>query len=263
MKKLRKYTNKKINYMVSHEYGTKTFRPHHHVILFNYSPEDLKFLKLSPKGEKLFTSKELDKIWKNGFHAVGDANEKTAYYIAAYALKGKKHKIVDQLGEEHDVSDSYDCSKRPAIGLEYFKNNYKQLIDSNERLPRYYRKKLEFYTSPIDQRPRFTKGPKKGEVKDKFLIPIEYLQNIENNLASKSLDHSTQDRLAKLIISHASESQNQSEFRSAPRNEDQFYASRAYLKKETYLIKELQHETIHNSRSKNSNSQLPSSVQKC
>ena len=34
MKRLRKYTGKKIRYMVSYEYGTKLNRPHMHAILF-------------------------------------------------------------------------------------------------------------------------------------------------------------------------------------------------------------------------------------
>jgi len=142
LKRLRK--SHKLRYMVSYEYGTKTFRPHMHAIIFGYSPTDQKFLKNTKKGYPLFTSNEISKLWKNGFHSIAEANTKTAYYIASYALKGKKHEIIHPgTGETILVSDSMDCSKKPAIGLQYFQKNYQQLINTGESLPRYYLKKLE------------------------------------------------------------------------------------------------------------------------
>lgn len=144
IKRLRKNTNLKIRYMVSHEYGSKTFRPHHHCIIFGYSPNKQTFLKTTNSGEKIFTSPELDKLWPHGFHSIGTANEKTAYYIASYSLKGKKHTFTcPATGEIIKVSDCMDVSKRPAIGYQYFTRNYKQMIDSETNLPRYYFKKLE------------------------------------------------------------------------------------------------------------------------
>ncbi|QXP08101.1 MAG: replication initiator protein [Arizlama microvirus] len=144
IKRLRKHTKSKIRYMVSHEYGSQTFRPHHHVILFGYNPPNQKYLKQTKKGEQLFTSQDVQKLWSLGFHSIGTANEKTAYYIANYSLKGKKHTLPDPLtGEMITISDSMDVSKRPAIGYNYFEKNYQQLIDSNAILPRYYFKKLQ------------------------------------------------------------------------------------------------------------------------
>jgi len=144
IKRLRKYTKSKIRYMVSHEYGSQTFRPHHHVILFGYNPPNQKYLKQTKKGEQLFTSQDVQKLWSLGFHSIGTANEKTAYYIASYSLKGKKHTLPDPTtGEMITISDCMDVSKRPAIGYNYFEKNHQQLIDSNEMLPRYYFKKLQ------------------------------------------------------------------------------------------------------------------------
>lgn len=144
LKRLRKHLKQKIRYMVSHEYGSKTFRPHHHVILFGYNPPNQKYLKTTKKGEKLFTSSDISKLWSLGFHSIGTANEKTAYYIASYSLKGKKHLLPDpNTGELIQISDSMDVSKRPAIGYTYFLENYKQLVQSNSILPRYYFKKLQ------------------------------------------------------------------------------------------------------------------------
>lgn len=144
IKRLRKHLKRPIRYMVSHEYGSKTFRPHHHAIIFGYNPDKQIFLKTTNKGEKIFTSPEITKLWQHGFHSIGTANEKTAFYISSYALKGKKHNLPDPItGELVAVSDCMDVSKRPAIGYNYFLENHQQLIDSKEILPRYYFKKLE------------------------------------------------------------------------------------------------------------------------
>lgn len=144
IKRLRKKTKIKIRYMVSHEYGSKNFRPHHHAIIFGYEFPDQKHYGNSKAGHPMFSSKILDSLWSRGNATIGTANEKTAYYIASYALKGNKNTLTDPMsGEIITVSDCMDSSKRPAIGLEFFKKNYQQMIDTESILPRYYFKKLQ------------------------------------------------------------------------------------------------------------------------
>lgn len=143
LKRLRKKLKKKFRYMASHEYGSQFFRPHHHCIIFGYDPKNQSYLKTTRSGERIFTSPEISNLWTDGFHSIGSANERSAYYIAAYALKGKKHEITLPSGEICDVRDSFDCSKRPGIGLEFFISNYRQIVASGNRIPRYYLKKLE------------------------------------------------------------------------------------------------------------------------
>nr|WAE43594.1 MAG: replication initiator protein [Microviridae sp.] len=144
IKRLRKYLKRPIRYMVSHEYGSTTFRPHHHAIIFGYDPKNQKPLKTTSRGSQIFRSDELEKLWTLGFSSIGVANEKTAYYIASYALKGKTHTFCDpNSGTDIVVNDCMDASKRPAIGYEYFNRNQDQLVNSGEILPRYYIKKLQ------------------------------------------------------------------------------------------------------------------------
>lgn len=192
MKRLRKRTKKKLTYMVSHEYGTKTKRPHHHVIVFGYEPATLNFLKNSKGGNPLFTSPELDELWEHGHHSVGEANEKTAFYIASYALKGKDHEVIED-GEIHTVSDTFDASKRPAIGKRYLLANAKQLVDSGDPLPRYYQKLLE-----------------------KFFPDL--LQEYQDRVSTQVKSRSSQERLAKVTISSAKKNLKDDEFRTAPDN---------------------------------------------
>lgn len=144
MKRLRKKLKHKVRYIVSGEYGTKSFRPHFHAIIFGYNPPNQKFIMNSPSGSPLFTSPEISALWDKGFHSIGTANERSAYYIASYAMKGKKHTIADpESGELVDVVDYMDSSKRPAIGKEYFLQNREQIINSGNIVPRYYLKLLE------------------------------------------------------------------------------------------------------------------------
>jgi len=194
LKRLRKSQKKKFSYIVSHEYGGRFYRPHHHCIIFGYTPKDQKFLKNSPSGERLYVSDEMKSLWPHGFHSIGTANEKTAFYIAAYALKGKKHPITLPDGSIEEVSDCFDCSKRPGIGLNFLKTHYKSLIHSGEPLPRYYRKKLE-------------------------IIDPVYLQRYENDLILRSRPKSNDERLAKFVINDAKNSLSKSEFRVDTRDE--------------------------------------------
>lgn len=139
LKRLRKHIKKKVKYIVSHEYGSKTGRPHHHVIIFGWEPSGQEFLFDAPSGEPLYTSFELSKLWPYGFHSIGSANERTAYYIASYSLKAETHEVLDSdTGDIVEVSDCMDCSKRTAIGFEYFIQNMEQLVNTSDMLPRYY-----------------------------------------------------------------------------------------------------------------------------
>lgn len=146
IKKLRKKLNQKFKYMVSYEYGSKNFRPHMHAIIFGYNPPNQKLIKVSSKGYNLYTSPIIENLWGKGYHSIAEANEKTAYYIASYALKGKEKSLYHpNTGEYCTLQDTMDVSKRPAIGLTYLLKNYDQLVDSGMSLPRYYTKKLEEY----------------------------------------------------------------------------------------------------------------------
>ncbi len=211
MKRLRKHAKKKLSYMVSHEYGTQTYRPHHHAIIFGWSPPKQELVKYSKSGHPLFKSDDLSKLWTQGYHSIGEANEKTAYYIASYALKGKQHEFTDSDGEYHSVSDTFDCSKRPGIGLNYFLQNYKQLLDSKSILPRYYQKKLEEYYPDLFE-----------EYQNEKMFMIQ--------------DRGAQERLAKFTISAMNKNINSGEYRSAPNDSLDYYYKR-YLKKEVQTLK--------------------------
>ncbi len=139
-KRLRKhFKDEKIKYFYCGEYGSKTFRPHYHLIIFGLPITDLKFIKNNGFGDPLYTSDEICNIWGKGIIAIGELTYRSAAYTARYALK-------------KNDSDCYQrCSK--GFGLEYFKKHQKDIISnlcitySNEGrtlkapIPRYFLKK--------------------------------------------------------------------------------------------------------------------------
>lgn len=258
MKKLRKQQKTKLRYMVSHEYGGKTGRPHHHAIIFGYNPSSQRFLKEAPSGEPLFTSPELDKLWTHGFHSIGTANERTAYYIASYSLKSSKHTVLNPTtGELETVTDSMDASKRPAIGATFFYENIKQLIDSKTSLPRYYIKLLETAQERLDNKmfPTHKKKYKNSRlVKPKKLrklipyIPTKkeitfaknahlHLQEYQNN--QKIIPRSDQQKHAKYVITLQQKNLVPSTYRQTPDSiqSDKHYQDHLITNRDNYVSK--------------------------
>lgn len=228
MKKIRKKAKKKLSVLVSHEYGTKKFRPHHHAIIFGWTPSNQKYLRSAPSGNALFTSEDIAKEWKHGYHSIGEANEKTAYYIASYALKGKKHDIITDTGEYFTGIDTFDSSKRPAIGLMYFIDNIGQIVTSGD-MTQYYEKILN------NGLPKYLKDPD-----SKYFIGYEKLLEFDSKrkqlisfYEEKKMENlkkrSCQEKLAKLTIDQSKNLTNDSEFRTAPENLE-LKQQRRYLK---------------------------------
>lgn len=132
-----------ISYMVTGEYGEKTKRPHWHAILFNYYPKDAKYHYTTDHGEKVFTSEEIDAIWKKGNTEFGSVTMDSAGYVARYAAK----KLVHGKDEEHDYHPIHKTSSKRAIGRSWIEKYHKHVFDhgyivlpNGEKagIPRYY-----------------------------------------------------------------------------------------------------------------------------
>lgn len=201
IKRLRKKLKTKIKYMVSYEYGKKYFRPHMHAIIFGYNPSNQKFLKNTPSGHPIFTSKDIGKLWDKGYHSIGVANEQTAYYIASYALKGKKKTIYHpNTGESIEIADTMDVSKRPSIGLNYFAKNYQQLINTNTILPRYYLKILQEHAEALTDK----ENKKILSKRQKYILNL--FPNLTDDLFAEYQDRQT------LQIKNRSDGENYAKF---------------------------------------------------
>lgn len=131
----------KIRYYVCGEYGPQTFRPHYHMLLFNYPFNvDIKL--------------EILKDWQNGENiTISSANAARCAYITKYMLayNDSFQDYLDKTGVEKPFSL---MSRRPGIGLSFINKSNKSYYRAHAqpfvsiqsgvkvRMPRYYRDKI-------------------------------------------------------------------------------------------------------------------------
>lgn len=89
MKRLRKkFPDKIISYYHIGEYGERTKRAHHHVLLFGCDfREDAKEAELSKSGKPMLFSQTLEDLWAAGRTRIQLVNDNNIAYIAGYSTK--------------------------------------------------------------------------------------------------------------------------------------------------------------------------------
>lgn len=168
MKRLRQaeeeYTDEKIRFYMCGEYGSKSFRPHYHAILFNTFIPDLIPYKMNEQGQMLYTSEWLNKLWitpekdiynrpkgNMGFVVVGEVDWECIAYVARYTTD-KLYGKLDFIYEKFNIEKEFALmSRRPGIGRRFYEE-HKQEIETQSQwyisgrngarpftLPRYYR----------------------------------------------------------------------------------------------------------------------------
>jgi hypothetical protein len=172
IKRLRKAVSpKKISHFSCGEYGSESFRPHYHCMIFGYDFPDKVSTQVVPGQNPYFLSAQLSGLWPQGNHLIANATFETAAYVARYSLKkvngehaDKRYKnltIMDVHNvtgeilfykEDHDVSPEFALmSRNPAIGKEWYKK-YKSEVYPSDYLvhdarkipvPKYYDKLFE------------------------------------------------------------------------------------------------------------------------
>lgn len=161
MKRLRNAMGAGVRFYACGEYGDVNRRPHYHAILFNVAFEDRVLWKRTRRGEALYTSKELARLWFNGYHTIGDVSFDSAAYVARYVMKkvtGKPehYEVVDGHGEICERLPEFTVmSRRPGIGLGWYKKygaetySHDNCVINNKlvRPPRYYDGKFELDNS--------------------------------------------------------------------------------------------------------------------
>lgn len=133
MKRLRRHLEyhgykKKIKYLCAGEYGEKNGRPHFHVILFGWKPQDLKYHHRSKKGYNSYKSLMLEDIWGAGFVDVGDVSEHTAPYMVKYITKFSEIKSDEFRVNGRVVRKPYLVYPKKILGIDFFIENYKQIL---------------------------------------------------------------------------------------------------------------------------------------
>lgn len=164
MKRLRKHSGDDLRYFAAGEYGSKTFRPHFHMILYGLVlwDEDLEFYKKDPSGKfSYYKCPWLESIWKNGMVVVSKVTWETCAYTARYTAK--KAMTMDK---EFWLSNMMEppftlMSRKPGIGKPYY-DTHPGLFDYNKisistrdggkeiSIPRYFDDLLEVESEKDD-----------------------------------------------------------------------------------------------------------------
>jgi hypothetical protein len=132
LRKLHGKNHEPLKYYLAGEYGSKTYRPHYHIILFNADIE------------------LIHKAWEKGEVHIGELTEASAAYTAKYINKGKiipMHKNDDRLPEFSLMSKKLGLNYLSEKIINYHRadieRNFITLEDGKKiSLPRYFREKI-------------------------------------------------------------------------------------------------------------------------
>ena len=141
------YDRFSVGVFVTGEYGDRTKRPHWHACLFNWSPGDLEYKYTSDRGDRVYSSETLDRLWGKGITELGSVTFESAGYCARYAAKKLVH------GDDgHRYEPISKKSSRYAIGKKWLERYWRDVfnygyvvLDNGTRvsIPRYYEKWLK------------------------------------------------------------------------------------------------------------------------
>lgn len=164
MKRLRKKYGSNIRFFHCGEYGDQLGRPHYHACLFGFDFPDKVHWKTTKRGDRLYTSESLNKIWGKGYAIIGDVTFESAAYVARYITK----KITGDAAADHyerhdpDTGELYSLkpeyttmSRRPGIAKDWYDKYSSDVYPHDEVImrgmkmkpPKYYDRQYEL-TNP-------------------------------------------------------------------------------------------------------------------
>lgn len=145
MKRLRKFHGSKIRYFHCGEYGDTNARPHYHAILYGIDFADKIRHSENDRGETLFTSETLAKIWGYGHCLIGGVSHESAAYVARYIVK----KVTGDAAQAHyetlnlntgeivqRTPEYITMSLKPAIGATWFDKYAEDVFPSDTVISR-------------------------------------------------------------------------------------------------------------------------------
>lgn len=144
MKRLRfHFPNREIGFLMCGEYGEKTKRPHYHACLFGLDFKDKEFIRQNDRGDQIYNSETLTKIWQLGHTELGSVTMQSAGYVARYVIKKQK--------EETEFKPYLKSSRKYAIGARWLSKFWRDIFTTGQlildggvrsKIPRYYEKWL-------------------------------------------------------------------------------------------------------------------------
>ena len=205
MKRLRShFSDTKIRFFACGEYGSKTFRPHYHAILFGIDFSDDRVLyKENFRGERLYNSPSLDKIWNKGYCVIAPVTWQTCAYVSRYCLKKRENNLVDFYDRFNVPPEFTIMSRKPGIARDYYEDNKDSIYRTEEiyisdlngskkcRPPKYF-DKLYDVDYPSDYERIKLNRQKFAEIQRDLILDgtdldfLDYLKVSEYNLSDKA-----------------------------------------------------------------------------
>lgn len=130
----KKYPNNKIMYLNCGEYGSKTIRPHYHIIVYGLPLDITRFKKIgmNEMNQPLWTSTELERLWGKGNVTIGQITWESVAYVARYTLKKANGKDKNWYAAQGLMPEFISMSQ--GIGKRYFEEN-KMIIYESDSVP--------------------------------------------------------------------------------------------------------------------------------
>lgn len=154
-KRLRKVTKQQVSYYCAGEYGSRTYRPHYHCIIFGLELNDLKQIKRNFNNDSYFVSPTIEKLWPFGIHVIGRVTMESAAYVARYTIKKATHGFTKEYYEIAGIEPEFQTmSRKVAIGRRFYDDNINKFNHSTfsvstptggvkMMMPEYFRKKYK------------------------------------------------------------------------------------------------------------------------
>lgn len=140
MKRLRRhYEPQTIRFFACGEYGSKSMRPHYHLILFGVDFSEDRYIHEVRDGYVMYRSPTLEKIWTDpetkesyGFSLIAQVNWNTCAYVSRYCTK-KKYGKQNIYYQTFNLQPEFNLmSRRPGIGAQFYKENGEQVYINQE-----------------------------------------------------------------------------------------------------------------------------------
>lgn len=156
-----------IRYMQRAEYGERTHRAHYHYALFGPDLTDLRPARRNERGDQLYTSATLEKLWPYGFVEVAPLDAGSARYMSRYlvrSFKGEGLRPWDFVSPDGVITEReppfISMSRRPGIGRRYVERYGHELgagdfvvVDGRKSpTPGYYHRVLEDLAPALAER---------------------------------------------------------------------------------------------------------------
>lgn len=143
LKRLRKKYGADIRFYMCGEYGEQLGRPHYHACLLNFDFPDKYHFRNTKRGDRIYRSESLEKLWGLGHCEIGQVTFESAAYCARYITK----KVTGKLAESHysvldldtgeiisKLPEYTNMSRKPGIGAPWLQKfhadvySYDQLV---------------------------------------------------------------------------------------------------------------------------------------